>query len=210
MPRTSSPAPRGAGFECLVPEHTHIPQPAQPVPARICRARLVVLHPFVRPDAAGAATKRLKLAGICLVIERDPITPKECHPRPLSGAACCSASRRWNAENGAHARRGSRLAPAARARAGHEGDLTKKSPSSTATRNFDKIWRIPSRCRGHPRSSSAATADTFTAFEFGDGWMRSCAPTKSHRAYSESRAPEKAGRSQDAPVSSFRAPKKPG
>jgi probable F420-dependent oxidoreductase len=66
------------GFESLwFPEHTHIPTsrkspwPGGPNMPEVYRQ---TLDPFMALTAAGAATKRIKLAtGICLVVERDPI-----------------------------------------------------------------------------------------------------------------------------------------
>jgi probable F420-dependent oxidoreductase len=67
------------GFESLwFPEHTHIPTSRRtPYPAGgdLPRAYSHTYDPFVALTAAAAATEHLKLAtGICLVIERDPIT----------------------------------------------------------------------------------------------------------------------------------------
>jgi probable F420-dependent oxidoreductase len=67
------------GFECLLfPEHTHIPASRESpwpgggeLPAWYSRT----FDPFVACTAAAAATERLLIGtGICLVIERDPIT----------------------------------------------------------------------------------------------------------------------------------------
>src|SRR5215472_5570854 len=67
------------GFESLwFPEHTHIPAERRtpwPGGAELPREYSHALDPFVGLAAAAAATKRLKLGtGVCLVIERDPIT----------------------------------------------------------------------------------------------------------------------------------------
>ena len=67
------------GFESVwFPEHTHIPASRRspwPGGANLPREYWSSYDPFVALMAAGAATKRLKLGtGICLVIERDPIT----------------------------------------------------------------------------------------------------------------------------------------
>ena len=67
------------GFESLfVPEHTHIPVSRKspgPVGPNLPREYWHTLDPFVTLAAAAAVTSRLKLGtGICLVIERDPIT----------------------------------------------------------------------------------------------------------------------------------------
>src|SRR3989442_15966340 len=67
------------GFESVwFPEHTHIPASRRspwPGGSELPRDYWSSYDPFVALMAAGAATKRLKLGtGICLVIERDPIT----------------------------------------------------------------------------------------------------------------------------------------
>jgi probable F420-dependent oxidoreductase len=67
------------GFESLFfPEHTHIPASRRtPYPGggELPRAYSHTLDPFVALAAAAAVTEQLLLAtGICLVIERDPIT----------------------------------------------------------------------------------------------------------------------------------------
>ena len=67
------------GFESLhFPEHTHIPASRRtPYPAggELPRQYSRTYDPFVALTAAAAATERILLAtGICLVIERDPIT----------------------------------------------------------------------------------------------------------------------------------------
>jgi probable F420-dependent oxidoreductase len=67
------------GFESLwLPEHTHIPKSRRspwPGGPNLPQEYWHTLDPFVSLATAAAATTRLKLAtGICLVIERDPIT----------------------------------------------------------------------------------------------------------------------------------------
>jgi probable F420-dependent oxidoreductase len=67
------------GFESLfVPEHTHIPAGREtpwPGGGELPRRYFRTLDPFVALAAAAAATERLLVGtGICLVIERDPIT----------------------------------------------------------------------------------------------------------------------------------------
>lgn len=67
------------GLESLfVPEHTHIPASRKspwPGGPNLPREYWRTLDPFVTLSAAAAVTSRLKLGtGICLVIERDPIT----------------------------------------------------------------------------------------------------------------------------------------
>jgi len=67
------------GFESIwFPEHTHIPSSRKtPYPAggELPKEYSHTHDPFVALMAAAAVTKKIKLAtGICLVIERDPIT----------------------------------------------------------------------------------------------------------------------------------------
>lgn len=67
------------GFESLfVPEHTHIPASRQspwPGGPELPKEYSHSLDPFLALSAAAAVTRNLRLGtGICLVIERDPIT----------------------------------------------------------------------------------------------------------------------------------------
>jgi probable F420-dependent oxidoreductase len=69
----------GRGFESIwLPEHTHIPASRKsqwPGGPDLPREYWHTLDPFVALGAAAAVTKTIKLGtGICLVIERDPIT----------------------------------------------------------------------------------------------------------------------------------------
>src|SRR5437763_7038970 len=81
---TSDPAERGRlaeerVFEALwFPEHTHIPASREtpwPGGADLPEQYWHTYDPFVALSAVAQATERLKLAtGICLIIQRDPIT----------------------------------------------------------------------------------------------------------------------------------------
>ncbi|HEY3066013.1 MAG TPA: LLM class F420-dependent oxidoreductase [Methylomirabilota bacterium] len=67
------------GFESLwVPEHTHIPTSRRSPfagGAELPREYKHTLDPFVALSAAAAVTRKLRIGtGICLVVERDPIT----------------------------------------------------------------------------------------------------------------------------------------
>ena len=67
------------GFESLwFPEHTHIPvnrRSPWPGGPELPKEYLHVYDPFVALTAAAATTRDLKLAtGVCLIVERDPIT----------------------------------------------------------------------------------------------------------------------------------------
>jgi probable F420-dependent oxidoreductase len=72
-------AAEDAGFEALFfAEHTHIPasrDTPRPGGGELPRRYWHTLDPFVALTAVAAATERLRLGtGVCLVIERDPIT----------------------------------------------------------------------------------------------------------------------------------------
>lgn len=78
-PKTLAREAEQRGFESLFfPEHTHIPtsrRTQHPSGAELPRMYLHTYDPFVALAMAAAVTERLKLGtGICLVIERDPIT----------------------------------------------------------------------------------------------------------------------------------------
>jgi probable F420-dependent oxidoreductase len=67
------------GFESLwIPEHTHIPADRRspwPGGAELPREYSHSLDPFLSLTAAAAVTSQLRLGtGVCLVVERDPIT----------------------------------------------------------------------------------------------------------------------------------------
>lgn len=94
------------GYESLwVGEHTHIPaERRSPYPGggELPRPYYHMIDPFVSLAAAAGATKHLKLAtGICLVIERDPITlAKEVASLDLlsNGRFLFGIGGGWNAE----------------------------------------------------------------------------------------------------------------
>src|ERR1700709_170749 len=86
FPTHDAPAPatlarevESRGFESLLfPEHTHIPTSRRsPYPGggELPRQYVHTYDPFVALTAAAMATDRLKIGtGVCLVVERDPIT----------------------------------------------------------------------------------------------------------------------------------------
>jgi probable F420-dependent oxidoreductase len=94
------------GFESLLfPEHTHIPASREtPYPAggELPPEYFHTYDPFVALTAAAAATERLRIGtGICLVIERDPITTaKEVASldRLSGGRFLFGVGAGWNAE----------------------------------------------------------------------------------------------------------------
>ena len=108
------------GFESLwLPEHTHIPvsrRSAWPGGPVLPKEYSHTYDLFVALATAAAVTTRIKVAsGICLLVERDPITTaKEVASLDhLSAVACSSASapagtpRRWSITARCSARAGS-------------------------------------------------------------------------------------------------------
>src|ERR1700710_464469 len=78
-PATLAREVESRGFESLLfPEHTHIPTSRRsPYPAggELPRQYVHTYDPFVALTAAAIATERLKIGtGVCLIVERDPIT----------------------------------------------------------------------------------------------------------------------------------------
>ena len=213
------------GFESLwVPEHTHIPASRKspwpgggPLPKEYWHSH----DPFVALAMAAAVTTKLKLGtGICLVIERDPITTaKEVATldRLSGGRALFGIGGGWNAEE----MENHGTAWKSRWRLLRERVLAMKAIWTQKEAqfqgefvNFDKIWADPKPLQ-KPHPPIIIGGDGATTFdrvvEFGDGWMPIMRPNKNP----VERIPElherlkKAGRDpKSAPVSLFFAPPK--
>ena len=211
------------GFESLwYPEHTHIPvNRVSPWPGGpdLPREYWSGYDPFLALLAAGAATSRLKLGtGVCLVIERDPITlAKEVTTldRLTGGRVLFGIGGGWNAEEMAN----HGAAWKTRFRLLRERTLAMKAIWTQPEAefhgefvNFDKIWADPKPIQ-QPHPPILIGGDGPTSFdrvvEFGDGWM----PIQRPHQQPVPRIPElrarltAAGRDPDsAPVSIFFAP----
>ena len=213
------------GFESVwFPEHTHIPASRQspwPGGGELPREYWSAYDPFVALMAAAGATKRLKLGtGICLVIERDPITTaKEVATldRLSGGRVLFGIGGGWNAEEMAH----HGTAWKTRWKVLRERVLamkeiwTKKEASFNGDYvRFDRIWSDPKPLQ-KPHPPIVIGGDGATTFdrvvEFGDGWMPILRPhVDPVRRIPELRERlQKAGRDpKSAPVSIFFAPPK--
>jgi probable F420-dependent oxidoreductase len=173
------------GFESLwVPEHTHIPASrTSPWPGgpNLPKEYWHTYDPFVALAMAAAATTKLKIAtGICLVIERDPITTaKEVASLDhLSrGRFLFGIGGGWNAEEMAH--HGTNFKT--RFRLLRERVLAMKELWTKEEAefhgeyvNFDKSWAHPKPIQ-KPHPPILMGGDGPTTFdrviEFCDGWM---------------------------------------
>ena len=173
------------GFESLwVPEHTHIPASRlSPWPggADLPQEYWHSYDPFVALSAAAAVTTKLKLGtGICLIVERDPITTaKEIASLDMlsDGRFMFGIGGGWNAEemenHGTNYRRRWRLL--------RERILAMKAIWTEDEAefhgefvNFDKLWAYPKPVQ-KPHPPIFMGGDGPTTFnrvvEFCDGWM---------------------------------------
>jgi probable F420-dependent oxidoreductase len=213
------------GFESLwVPEHTHIPASRRspwPGGGDLPREYWSSYDPFVALMAAGAATRRLRLGtGICLVVERDPITTaKEVATldRLTGGRVLFGIGGGWNAEEMEH----HGTAFKTRWRLLRERVLAMKeiwtkeeAEFHGAFVNFDKLWAHPKPVqKPHPPvivgGDGAGTLDRVV--EYGDGWMPILRPNQNpvEKIPALRERLQKAGRDpRSVPVSIFFAPAK--
>jgi probable F420-dependent oxidoreductase len=173
------------GFESLLfPEHTHIPASRlTPYPAggELPREYSRTYDPFVACTAAAAATQRLKVGtGICLVIERDPITTAKevASVDVLSGGRFLfGVGAGWNVEEMAnHGTDASRRFGLMRERVEAMKEIWSSDEASYHGRHvhFDRIWCWPKPAqKPHPPilvgGNGAGVIDRVVAF--GDEWM---------------------------------------
>jgi len=173
------------GFESLfVPEHTHIPANRKspwPGGADLPREYWHTLDPFVSLAAAAAVTTKLKLGtGICLVIERDPITlAKEVASLDhLSrGRVLFGIGGGWNAEEMAH--HGTDFASrfnVLRERIAAMQEIWTKDEAEYHGKfvSFDKLWSYPKPVqKPHPPilMGGAGPHARQRAADFGGHWL---------------------------------------
>ena len=173
------------GFESLwIPEHTHIPASRKspwPGGPNLPKEYWSSYDPFLALQAAAGATKRLKLGtGICLVIERDPITTaKEVATldRLSNGRFLFGIGGGWNAEEMEnHGTPFKTRWKILRERVlAMKTIWTQKEPEFHGEYvRFDKIWADPKPVQ-QPHPPIIMGGDGATTFdrvvEFCDGWM---------------------------------------
>jgi probable F420-dependent oxidoreductase len=173
------------GFESLwVPEHTHIPASRRspwPGGPNLPREYWHSYDPFVALTAAAMATTRLRLGtGICLVVERDPITTaKEVASldRLSDGRFIFGIGGGWNAEemenHGTDFKKRWRVLRE-RVLAMKEIWTKEEAEFHGEFTRFDKIWSHPKPLQ-QPHPPILMGGDGPTTFdrvvEFADGWM---------------------------------------
>jgi probable F420-dependent oxidoreductase len=173
------------GFESLfVPEHTHIPtsrRTPHPGGAELPREYSHALDPFVALAAVAAATSTLRLGtGVCLVVERDPITlAKEVASLDhLSrGRVLFGVGGGWNQEE----MENHGTDPAQRWQVLRERVLAMKAIWTHDEAefhgryvDFDPIWQWPKPVqRPHPPVLVGGNGPRVLqrVLEYGDGWM---------------------------------------
>ncbi len=173
------------GFESLwFPEHTHIPASRRspwPGGPELPEMYWHTYDPFVALTAAALATTRLKVAtGICLIIQRDPITTaKEVASldRLSNGRFIFGIGGGWNAEemehHGTNFKKRWRLL---RERILAMKEIWTKEEAEFHGQfvDFDKVWSHPKPVqRPHPPIIMGGDAPTTfdRVIEFCDGWM---------------------------------------
>jgi probable F420-dependent oxidoreductase len=213
------------GFESLwFPEHTHIPasrDSAWPGGAELPREYSHTLDPFVALGAVAAVTSRIRLGtGICLLIERDPITTaKEVASVDLlsKGRFEFGIGGGWNLEEMLN--HGTK--PTLRWKVLRERVLAMKAIWANDEAeyhgqfvNFDPLWSWPKPVqKPHPPivigGDGPRTLDRVV--EYGDGWMPIAGRSGANlgeRIAELRRMAKEAGRGH-LPVSVFAASTKP-
>jgi probable F420-dependent oxidoreductase len=206
------------GFESVwFPEHTHIPASRRspwPGGPNLPKEYWHSYDPFVALTAAAMASTRLRLGtGICLVIERDPITTaKEVSTldRLSGGRFIFGIGGGWNAEemenHGTDFKRRWRVLRE-RVLAMKEIWTKEEAEFHGEFVRFDKIWSHPKPVqRPHPPILMGGDGPTTfdRVIEFADGWMPISRPGQNpaERIPELRRRAERAGRDpRSVPVS---------
>jgi probable F420-dependent oxidoreductase len=173
------------GFESLwLPEHTHIPvlrKSAWPGGGPLPKEYWHTHDQFVALSAAAAVTKKIKLGtGICLVVERDPITlAKQVASLDMisNGRLLFGIGGGWNAEemenHGVNFKRRWKIVRE-KILAMREIWTKDEAEFHGEVVNFDKLWSYPKPVQpgGPPVIMGAHTPKAFERMaEYCDGWL---------------------------------------
>ncbi len=208
------------GFESLFfPEHTHIPTSRKtPYPGMgdLPKEYWHAHDPFVALAAAAAVTSRIKLAtGICLIIERDPITTaKEVASLDMisGGRFIFGVGAGWNVEE----MENHGTAPSSRWKLMRDRVMAMKAiwANDDAEHHgtfvdFDPIWSWPKPVqKPHPHILVGGYGQHTLnrVVEYGDGWLPLMPPPVLSQQIPElNRLAEKAGR-EPIPVTAYGVP----
>jgi probable F420-dependent oxidoreductase len=196
------------GFESLhLPEHTHIPASREtpyPPGGELPKEYSHTYDPFVALTAVAAATEKLLLAtGICLVIERDPITTAKevASLDALSGGRFLfGVGAGWNREemenHGTDPKR--RFSVMRERIEAMKAIWTEEEASYHGEHvDFDRIWSWPKPLqKPHPPVLVGGNGDKVLerVVAFGDEWMPNRASGLAERIAELGRLAEEAGR----------------
>ncbi|WP_374021892.1 LLM class F420-dependent oxidoreductase [Mycobacterium sp. HNNTM2301] len=172
------------GFESLLfCEHTHIPTSRKsPYPGggELPRMYVHTYDPFVACTAAAAATSRLKIGtGVCLVVERDPITTaKEVASvdRLSAGRFLFGVGAGWNREEMANHGTDPRVRMSVmreRVEAMRQIWTNEEAEYHGEFVNFDPIWSYPKPVQSPLPVLVGGMGPTVEdrIISFGDGWL---------------------------------------
>jgi probable F420-dependent oxidoreductase len=209
------------GFDSLLfPEHTHIPASREtPYPAggELPREYSHTYDPFVALTAVAAATERIKLGtGICLIVERDPITTaKEVASvdRLSGGRFLFGVGAGWNKEEMRNhgSDPGTRFSLMRERVEAMKAIWTQDEPEYHGKFvDFDPIWSFPKPVQEpHPPVIVGGTGEKVLdrVVAFGDEWMPNRTPLEdlAGRIEDLQRKASEAGRDK-IPVSQFGGP----
>jgi probable F420-dependent oxidoreductase len=215
------------GFESLFfCEHTHIPagrQSPYPLGGELPKEYLHTYDPFVACTAAAAATSRLKIGtGICLVVQRDPITTaKEVASvdRLSGGRFLFGVGAGWNREEMANHGTDPRTRMALmteRLAAMRQIWTTDEAEYHGRFVDFDPIWSYPKPLQSPLPVLVGGMGPTVEdrILSVGDGWLAESVPLEELDEFADrvaklqQRAAE-AGRGR-IPVTMFDAPTEAG
>jgi len=201
----------------LFPEHTHIPASREspyPGPGELPRKYSHTYDLFVAATAAAVATTHLRVgSGICLIIERDPITTAKevASVDHLSGGRFIfGVGAGWNREemanHGTDPRR--RMALMAERVKAMKAIWTEDEASFDGEYvSFERIWSWPKPAQSpHPPVLVGGNGPTVLdrVLDFGDAWMPNHADNVIERIGELRRRADEAGR--DIPVIVMGAP----
>ncbi|TDD87073.1 LLM class F420-dependent oxidoreductase [Saccharopolyspora karakumensis] len=175
------------GFDALLfSEHTHIPagrQSAYPLGGELPRMYVHTYDPFVACTAAAAATTRLKIGtGICLLVQRDPITTaKEVASvdRLSGGRFLFGVGAGWNREEMVNHGTDPRTRMALlceRVAAMRELWTTEDSEYHGKFVDFDPVWSYPKPLQSPLPVLVGGMGPTVEdrVLAVGDGWLAEC------------------------------------